>query len=513
MGGGDKYNEDSEVRTRSIHSENIFNDGYSNVGSSAQSSKEQGVHPKLNIKGKDRECLANADHPNPTAVFIDMDISRSRGKDVKTIFDKLPMFVGQIIMHNYVPHPTICFGAHGDAGYIDGINGDKAPIQVGQFESDNRLDDDLARMWLEEGGGGNGKESAELMAYFAARHTILDVNKRGRKGYYFISTDEGLYSKVSKILVKKWIGDDIPEDIDTAKIFEELQRKYHVFLIYQQKAWEDRVGDIDAEMKRRVEAAGGLFDDVDVRVTLLWGDLNDLDIHIEDPCGHHIYYGSFCRSHGRGPAACGGWLDVDMNVSGETTKPVENIRWAKGCAPKGHYRVFVRNYGFHERSHAGSKFKVEVQIGNDVQHFEGQMPDRITGEDSDCLVYEFDYDPEKIEQKPDKKDKYAAYNQETILNQWRALIPEENILICEDPKGIVDVMLGAMALTENEYRSQEEEKISLEDYLIDMEEKGQTSTRIAQTRRALTSVGERNNDLVDIAPIVTGKKQAKSKRI
>jgi len=38
-----------------------------------------------------------------------------------------------------------------------------------------------------------------------------------------------------------------------------------------------------------------------------------------------------------------------MNVGGETTKPVENVRWAKGKARPGTYRVFVQNFRFHEK--------------------------------------------------------------------------------------------------------------------------------------------------------------------
>ena len=59
---------------------------------------------------------------------------------------------------------------------------------------------------------------------------------------------------------------------------------------------------------------------------------------------------------------CGGFLDVDMNVRGETTKPVENVRWAKGAAKKGRYRVYIQNYSFKEPDQAPTPYKVEIEV-------------------------------------------------------------------------------------------------------------------------------------------------------
>ena len=83
------------------------------------------------------------------------------------------------------------FGAIGDATC------DHAPLQIGQFESDNRMDDDLGRILLEGGGGGQKTESYELALYFMARHTATDCfAKRGRRGYLFIIGDEMAYPRV-----------------------------------------------------------------------------------------------------------------------------------------------------------------------------------------------------------------------------------------------------------------------------------------------------------------------------
>ncbi|MCS6901117.1 MAG: hypothetical protein RMJ98_17635 [Myxococcales bacterium] len=92
---------------------------------------------------------------------------------------------------------------------------------------------------------------------------------------------------------------------------------------------------IDAEIRRRVLAAGGTYEGVDIRASLLWNNRNDLDLHAITPAKEHIYFGNR-------RASCGGWLDVDMNVRGETEAPVENIRWLKGVAQAGTYTFYVQ---------------------------------------------------------------------------------------------------------------------------------------------------------------------------
>ena len=59
------------------------------------------------------------------------------------------------------------------------------------------MDEDLGRIVLEGGGGGQMTESYELAMYFMARHTAIDCfEKRGRRGYLFIIGDELAYPKV-----------------------------------------------------------------------------------------------------------------------------------------------------------------------------------------------------------------------------------------------------------------------------------------------------------------------------
>src|SRR5438552_428742 len=167
MGGG-SYDEDVATQARSTN-EDVFN--YRGYVSADAAVAQRAVHPELDPYGKLRECM------NETPIVVAMDVTRSRGDDSRIIYAKLPMFMGQLLLQNYVPGPAISFAAIGDASA-----GDAAPLQVGQFEADNRLDKVLSNIWLEEGGGGSGQESYELAAYYYARHAKLAALERGGKG-------------------------------------------------------------------------------------------------------------------------------------------------------------------------------------------------------------------------------------------------------------------------------------------------------------------------------------------
>jgi hypothetical protein len=138
----------------------------------------------------------------------------------------LPELFGTLMRDGRIADPQILFGAISDGTC------DQSCIQVGQFESDNRSDQQLMDLWLESGGGGQQTESYEIFAYFMARHTSLDsVEKRGHKGYLFIIGDEMPYPRVSRGIVKTFIGDDLGESLTTEAIFAELKEKFNVFYI------------------------------------------------------------------------------------------------------------------------------------------------------------------------------------------------------------------------------------------------------------------------------------------
>ena len=139
-------------------------------------------------------------------------------------------------------------------------------------------------------------------------------------------------------------------------------------------------GGVDSTIRDRVVNAGGKYEDNDIRISLLWNNRDDLDLHVITPNRQEIYYG-------KKQSSCGGWLDVDMNVRGETVTPVENVRWSKGSAPRGKYEVVIHN--FCNRCNDAVPFKLEVQIGEEVFTFE----DTVQSSSHLNKVFVFEYSP------------------------------------------------------------------------------------------------------------------------
>lgn len=139
-------------------------------------------------------------------------------------------------------------------------------------------------------------------------------------------------------------------------------------------------GGVDGEMKRRVEEAGGRYENNEIRVSLMWEGSTDLDLHCITPRREHISYNSK-------RARCGGYLDLDMNgLDQHSETPVENMRWENN-APEGRYRFYVHNFSERRNGIKGTPFTVELEINGKTYHYVGQ-PLRHK---SEVTVFEFNY--------------------------------------------------------------------------------------------------------------------------
>jgi hypothetical protein len=204
-----------------------------------------------------REVTISDEHPNPTAVAIILDVTGSNIHAARAVHRKLPQLFGLLQRKGYAEDPQILIGAIGDA------YSDKVPLQVGQFESDNRIDAMVEAMYLEGNGGGQVHETYEVGAYFLARHTHLEPwHKQGRKGYAIFIGDELPYETVRRDFggyygaqhtLESLTGDTLEADISTKQIFEELKEQYEVFFLFQKQgsydessilpAWRELLGE------------------------------------------------------------------------------------------------------------------------------------------------------------------------------------------------------------------------------------------------------------------------------
>ena len=242
------------------------------------------VHPDLDPHGVFmRESRDSDDHPFSTPIAVLFDVTGSMGHVPRTLQTKLPQLLGLLTRKSYAVDPQILFGAIGDATC------DRAPLQIGQFESDNRMDEQLEKIVLEGGGGGQKHESYELALYFMARHTVLDsMINRGRRGYLFIIGDEMPYPRVKPREVKAVIGDDLTEPIGIEAILEELKRKYDVYYILPTAAHHSGDREILSRWRKLLGQNVLELDDLDavcetIALTVGLGeDAIDLDEGIND---------------------------------------------------------------------------------------------------------------------------------------------------------------------------------------------------------------------------------------
>lgn len=181
--------------------------------------------------------------------------------------------------------------------------------------------------------------------------------------------------KVEEVSIEKFISDILSRAESIEVMVENSHASNFVSLIAPVDAsasplfkWDNGfswsyTGDVADSIKERVKAAGGNVTG-DLCCRLAWEYRDDLDFHMHEPDGGHIYFAS------RGYASrCGGKLDVDANGgSGMMEHPVENIFYESMSTMKeGVYTLSVNNYSRRESNKMG--FEVEIEFGGTKYNF------------------------------------------------------------------------------------------------------------------------------------------------
>lgn len=214
-----------------------------------QQNKERKIHESMNPKDVIvRECRDSENHPDATPIQLYLDVTGSMGSIPHMLIkDGLPTLMTTLIQ-NGVKDAALMFGAVGDHEC------DRAPLQIGQFESgDAELDMWLTRTWLEGGGGPNEGESYSLAWYFAANHVVTDAwEKRKKKGYLFTIGDEPVLEQIPKSAIVEIMGSSAKATgtVSASELLSAAELTNHVFHIHLNHGgrrlsdkWKQLLGD------------------------------------------------------------------------------------------------------------------------------------------------------------------------------------------------------------------------------------------------------------------------------
>lgn len=177
----------------------------------------------LDPKGVVRECCDSEEHPNTLPVILALDVTGSMGCGSAEVAKKLNEVMTEL--YKKVDDVEFCIMGIGDLAYDD------APIQISQFESDVRIAEQLDKVWLEGGGGGNRYESYTAAWYMGVYHTKLDCWNRGKKGIIITMGDEMLNPYLPYKELNEVTGDNNQADIETGDLYEIASNKFDIYHI------------------------------------------------------------------------------------------------------------------------------------------------------------------------------------------------------------------------------------------------------------------------------------------
>ena len=224
MGGGnwrsDTFKKYSHSAGRSVKLDGTLDSSLTD----SQIYTQRYIHKDLDPKNVIRECCDSEEHPATIPVILALDVTGSMGPAAAEVAKKLNVIMTKL--YNEVKDVEFMVMGIGDLAY------DNAPIQIGQFESDIRIAEQLDRIYMEHGGGGNSFESYTAAWYMGLHHTKLDCWKRGRKGLIITLGDEPLNPYLPYEELGKVTGDDLQADIETKNLFNAVQEKYELYHIH-----------------------------------------------------------------------------------------------------------------------------------------------------------------------------------------------------------------------------------------------------------------------------------------
>lgn len=232
-------------KSRNISNQSSFTDIYTST------STKKDYLPK----GVTRESRDSANHPNSTAIIFGIDSTGSMSRIYENVAKRFETAVVEIFERLPVADPQIMFAAVDDVE-AHGID----PLQVTQFEVDNKIAEQLFDLYYTGCGMGNGFESYQLLWYFASKHTSIDCyEKRKKKGILITVGDDGPQYTLKGYDIKRIFGDTDSKDWTAEELINEVNKKYEVYHICLEQGgsyresdynkWKDLIGSHALKLK------------------------------------------------------------------------------------------------------------------------------------------------------------------------------------------------------------------------------------------------------------------------
>lgn len=181
------------------------------------------------------------------------------------------------------------------------------------------------------------------------------------------------FDKVEEVPIDKFLTDILPKAQSVEMFFENRLAGNLVSLIApvdptakSMFKWPNNfswayAGEVADSIKERVKKAGGSVTG-ELCCRLAWNNTDDLDFHMVEPQGSHIYYAQYRRSN----SPCGGQLDLDANgADGPRADPAENIVYAeRRFLKEGEYTLKVHQFARRATTNGG--FEAEVEFDGQI---------------------------------------------------------------------------------------------------------------------------------------------------
>ncbi len=373
MGGG-YYERDYDLPSNNIVNQNTGGSQASTYEYSTIAAQKVGLiedmHPSMDPKKyKDEKLFSQEANP----IVFALDVTGSMGEWSRIVYDKLPMFYGQILLQKYLKEPSMSFCAVGD------IKTDSCPLQVSSFSQGGGIDESICNLYLEGNGGGNNHESYDIAAYFYSEKVDL---QNVEMPFFFLTCDELFWEDCTRMQFNKVFGNSLApgqQKFDTMPYWKMLLEKYNVFILRKEltnkvlepnvhKKWCDTLG---TERILKISNPKAVIDAILGAISLTSGarnleeykkDLIDRG-QTEERINEVIsllepYYNSIINGQAK-------------IIKNHNYKPIEN---EKGDSKFSEIREYFINKINQENSYDSSYFKDLIKLSEEL---EGKIPEEI----------------------------------------------------------------------------------------------------------------------------------------